>query len=253
MESAKKNIDENTKIVSFCHFSNSIGIILPVKELVELARAVGAVSIVDAAQSVAHVKLDVKQLDCDFLVFSGHKMYGPTGIGVLFGKKERLENLDPFVFGGDMIREVTYKDATWNDLPWRLEAGTPNIAGGVGLGAAVDFVEDIGYDVISKHEKSLVKYAIDMLKKVESLKIIGSLDDQTPVVSFTIDRVHSHDIGTILDKSNVAVRTGHHCTMPLMKYLELNGTTRASFGVYNTKEDIDKLVRSVKDVIKIFN
>jgi cysteine desulfurase / selenocysteine lyase len=244
-------IDDNTKIVSFCHISNAIGTLTPVKKLVELAKSVGAISIVDAAQSIAHKKINVKELDCDFLVFSGHKMYGPTGIGVLYGKKERLENLEPFIFGGDMIKEVSYEKATWADSPSRFEAGTPNIAGAIGLGPAVDFIEKLGYDAISKHELEIVNYTIKKLNELSDVSIVGSPKPGAPI-SFLVDGVHPHDVATILDSHSVAVRAGHHCAMPLMKHLGITGTTRASFGVYNTKADVDRLVEGVKNALNRF-
>lgn len=250
-ESSKKVIDSNTKIVSFAHISNSIGTIAPVKELISLAKKVGAYSIIDAAQSVAHTKINVKELDCDFLVFSGHKLYGPTGIGVLFGKNEHLVKMKPFFFGGNMIKEVSYESATYNNLPWKFEAGTPNISGAIGLAAAIRFVERVGFDAIEKYDQELVGYCLSKLDKIKKLKHIGP-KSSGPVVSFTIEGVHPHDIASILDKYSVAVRAGHHCTMPLMKYLGLNGTTRVSFGVYNEVEDIDRLVEGLQDVLNKF-
>ena len=264
-DSAKNSIDINTKIVSFCHISNTLGVINPAKELIALARRVGAITIVDAAQSVAHMPIDVKALDCDFLVFSGHKMYGPTGIGVLFGKKERLEKLDPFFFGGDMIREVRYDGATWADLPWKFEGGTPNIAGAIGLAAAIRFIEHIGLDTIRAHENELRAYALAQLELLPKVTVVGpgnhlptspyrveELAD-CPIISFGIEGIHPHDIAQILDHHGVAVRAGHHCTMPLMKYLGAVGTTRLSFGLYNTKKDVDRFMIGMKDVIKKFS
>ncbi len=259
-------IDEHTKIVSFVHVSNTLGTINPAKEIIALAKKVGAVTIVDAAQSVAHMPIAVKELDCDFLAFSGHKMYGPTGIGVVYGKRERLEALDPFLFGGDMIKEVTFERATWHDVPWLFEAGTPNIAGAIGLAAAVQFVGKVGFDVIKSHEEELTEYALQELEKIEGLSIVGPIGDltqtlsykergtlyRTGVISFTLNNIHPHDIATILDRHNVAVRAGHHCTMPLMQYLGLPGTTRASFGMYNSKEDVDELIHALCEVKKIF-
>lgn len=251
--SAKEMIDQNTKIVSFCHVSNTLGTISPVKELVKLAKEVGAVSIIDAAQSVSLLRIDVREINCDFLTFSGHKLYGPTGIGVLYGKKKRLENIEPIFFGGDMINEVTYETATFADLPNRLEAGTPNIAGAIGLGAAIDFINSIGYEEIQTHSQELSSYLQEKLADIKEVKLVGPKGGNRGMAfSFIIEGVHPHDIASILDRNNVAVRAGHHCTMPLMNYLGLNGTARASLGIYNNKKDIDQLVVGVKDVINTF-
>jgi len=259
------SIDDHTKIVSFCHISNALGTINPARELISVAKKVGAISIVDAAQSVAHTPIDVKALDCDFLIFSGHKMYGPTGIGALYGKKERLEKLDPFFFGGDMIKEARYDGATWADLPWKFEGGTPNIAGAIGLAAAIRFLTHIGLDQIAAHESMLRAYAIEQLQGIKNLTIIGPSNPLPtfhyqgedsrcgPIISFVIDGIHPHDIAQILDHRGVAVRAGHHCTMPLMNYLGLDGTVRASFGVYNSKYDIDTLADGLRDAVKKFS
>ena len=256
--------------------SNTLGTINPAKEIIAFAKKVGAITIVDVAQSVAHLPIDVKDLDCDFLVFSGHKIYGPTGIGVLYGKKERLEKLEPFFYGGDMITEVTYESASWAEVPARFEGGTPNIAGAIGLGAAIDFMQSIGYDEIMRHVVELTEYALAELQKIEGLQIVGVIDERkharfvphpaplllrgegvidtvrTGVISFIINNIHPHDIASILDTRNVAIRVGHHCTMPLMRHLGLNGTARASFGVYNTKEDVDKLIEGIQSVKELF-
>jgi cysteine desulfurase/selenocysteine lyase len=256
-ESAKDLIDENTKIVSFSLVSNVLGTITiaSIPEIFELAQSVGAVTVVDAAQAVAHMGLDVKVIGCDFLVFSGHKMYGPTGIGVLYGKKERLENLEPFFYGGDMVREVTYEKSSWADIPERFEGGTPNIAGAIGLGAAVDFIESIGFLHINGHEVRLQEKLFEELKKIDGLKVIGPEfgEPRTAVASFTLDGVHPHDIAEILSREEVCIRAGHHCTMPLMKLLCLFGTSRISMGIYNTEEDIEKFVEAIKKVKSIFN
>lgn len=264
-------IDKNTKIVSFALVSNTLGTINPAHEIIEAAQKVGATTIIDAAQAVPHMPIDVKLLDCDFLVFSGHKMYGPTGIGVLYGKRERLEAMPPFFFGGDMIKEVTYEKATWHDVPWKFEAGTPNIAGAIGLASAVQFIEKIGFREIQKHERELTEYALVELHKIKELKIIGLESNLSPanrphptspgsggdvgrlgVISFTLANIHPHDIASILDQRNIAVRAGHHCTKPLMQYLGISGTTRASFGLYNSKEDVDRLVAGVQAVLTLF-
>lgn len=248
----KNSIDGRTKIVSVVHASNVLSTVNPIKEIVEKARRVGATTIVDAAQSVAHMPIDVRDLNCDFLVFSGHKMYGPTGIGVLYGKKERLEALEPFLFGGDMVREVTYEHATWMDAPQKFEAGTPNIAGALGLGAAAEYIQGIGWDAIQNHEQELACYAVEQLEHIEHLNIIGPKTSRIGVISFTMDGIHPHDIATILDRHGVAVRAGHHCAMPLMRYLGIQGTARVSFGILNTKDDVDRLMEGLRSVLTVF-
>lgn len=250
--SAETLIGARTKVVAFTHVSNTLGTIIPTEKLIGLAKKVGAISIVDAAQSIPHFPINVATLDCDALVFSGHKLYGPTGIGVLYGKKALLEQMDPWIFGGDMIKEVTYTSATWNDIPWKFEAGTPNIAGAIGLATAIQYVERIGYDVIEKHEQELIVYTLTELQKIAGLKIIGPDHDRVGVVSFTMEGIHPHDIASILDKYHVAVRAGHHCTMPLIQLLGIHGTTRASFGIYNSKDDVEKLIHGVQEVQKVF-
>lgn len=252
LKSAEELLDKNTALLSFSGLSNTLGTLTQIEKLIKLAKTHNTTTIIDAAQLVAHEPIDVKKLDCDFLVFSGHKMYGPTGIGVLYGKKEKLVGLEPFFYGGDMVKEVSYESATWQDAPMKFEAGTPNIAGAIGLGAAVDFIQDIGWEKIQKHEQELLNYFFE--NKPGYLKIIGpnSPTNRGPVISFTIDEVHPHDIAEILNRKNIAVRAGHHCTMPLMKYLGISGTTRISFGIYNTIEDIDTLFKGLENVKKIF-
>lgn len=254
MGSAEKVIDEHTKIVSFALVSNTLGTINQFEEIIPLAKKVDALTIVDAAQALPHMPTDMKRMDCDFLVFSGHKMYGPTGIGVLYGKREQLEKLDPFFFGGDMIKEVSFEKAVWNDIPWKFEAGTPNIAGAIGLAAAIQWLERIGSPQIIAHEATLMGYAIEALQKIPGVKIIGPAERRVGVISFTVEGVHPHDIATILDKEyHIAVRAGHHCTMPLIQYLGIQGTVRASLGIYNTKEDVDALVKGIERVKEIFH
>lgn len=266
LQSAKKLIDKNTKLVSFTALSNTLGTKVNVEKIVQCAKKVSAITIVDAAQIVSHEPIDVKKLGCDFLVFSGHKMYGPTGIGVLYGKKELLEKLDPFFYGGDMVQEVNYEAATWADVPQKFEGGTPNIAGAIGLGAAVDFIQEIGWGAIQKNEQELTAYLFSKLPQFINLVTNPRLDglgpDQTSgvgvgehhnsIISFTIDGVHPHDIAEILNRHNIAIRAGHHCTMPLMKHLGITGTARVSMGLYNTKEDIDKLITALEEVKNIF-
>lgn len=252
LESAKKVIDENTKIVSFVHVSNVLGTINPAREIIKMAKKFNAITIVDAAQSVGHIEVDVKKLDCDYLVFSGHKIGGSTGIGVLYGKEKQLNILDPFLYGGGMINEVTYEKSTWAEVPFKFEAGTPNIAGAIGLAAALKYINKIGVEKIQKNEQELAKYALEKLSKIKELKIIGQDVKRTGVISFVLNGIHEHDIATILDDHDVAVRSGHHCAMPLMKYLGVNGTTRISFWIYNEKKDVDDLIFALKKVLKIF-
>jgi cysteine desulfurase / selenocysteine lyase len=254
MEEARQMITDKTKIVSVTHISNVLGTINPVEELANLAHQKGAIMIVDAAQSVPHIPINVKELNCDFLAFSGHKMCGPTGIGVLYGKKRLLEVMEPFMFGGDMIKEVSFKDSTWNDLPWKFEAGTPPIAQAVGLSTAISYLKNIGMEEVAKHNSNLTSYAIEKLNTVSGLKIIGPSDNKNrgAVISFELEGIHPHDISEILNREKIAVRGGHHCAMPLHNLLKIAGTTRASFYIYNTFSDIDVLVESIKKVQEIF-
>ncbi|MAG16021.1 cysteine desulfurase [Candidatus Woesearchaeota archaeon] len=250
LEQIKKLITNKTKIVALAHVSNVLGTINPVKEIAKVAHDKGALVLIDGAQSVPHMPVDVKELDCDFLAFSAHKMLGPTGIGVLYGKKELLENIEPFNFGGDMIKEVTFENASWNDLPWKFEAGTPNMAGAVGLSAAIDYLKKIGMEKIREHELELTKYAIKKLSSIEGVEIYGP-KQRVGVISFNLKNVHPHDVSSILDSEGVAVRGGHHCAMPLMKLLGIQGSVRASFYFYNTKEEIDVFVKALAKVKKI--
>lgn len=252
LKSAAKIIDKKCKVVSLIYVSNTLGTINPVAKIISLAKQAGAVTILDAAQAVSHLPIDVKKLDCDFLAFSGHKMFGPTGIGILYGKKSLLEKMEPFSFGGDMISTVSYEKSTWNELPYKFEAGTPNIAGAIGLGAAVDYIKKIGYKNISAHENALTKYALAKLSAIPGVKIIGPKTSRVGVISFTVEGIHPHDLASILDGEGVAVRAGHHCTMPLMKLLGVKATARASFAIYNDRKDVDKLIDGVKKAIKIF-
>lgn len=252
--SAQKLIDKNTKIVSFSLVSNVLGNITHANEIIEVAKQYGAITIVDAAQAMAHISIDITNLDCDFLVFSGHKMYGPTGIGVLYGKKDRLETLEPYFYGGDMVSIVTYQDAQWADIPARFEGGTPNIAGAIGLGAAVDFITSIGWNNLIEHEVRLTEKFFSELQKIEGVKIIGPEfgESRIGVVSFVLEGIHTHDVAEILNRDQVCIRGGHHCAMPLMQYLGLPGTNRVSVGIYNSLEDIDRLALALQKVKKIF-
>ena len=253
MDKAKKLINKKTKIVSVVHMSNTLGTINPIKELTELAHKFGAVIIIDGAQSVPHMPIDVRDLDCDFLAFSGHKMVGPTGIGVLYGKRARLEKLDPSVFGGGMIKEVTKEAATWADLPEKFEAGTPAIAQAIGLAEAIRYLENIGMKKVFVHGQKLTKYAQEQLSKIEGIEIFGPEENRGSMIAFNVKGIHPHDVSEILNQKGVAVRAGNHCTMPLHNRFELQGSTRASFYIYNTEEDIDRLakgIRTAKEILK---
>jgi len=251
MDEYKKLLNPKTKLVSIVHASNALGTINPVKEIIDAAHKAGAVVLIDGAQSTVHLDIDVQQMDCDFFVFSAHKLYGPTGIGVLYGKKDLLEAMPVFHGGGEMIKEVTFEKTTYNDLPYKYEAGTPNIADVVAFKASLDFINQTGKENIRKHEEELLTYATEQLEEVTGLKIIGTAKEKLSVVSFVVDKTHPQDIGILLDNQGIAVRTGHHCTQPLMNRFGIPGTTRASFAVYNTKEEIDQLVTALKKVIKI--
>jgi cysteine desulfurase/selenocysteine lyase len=247
MESAKQQITDKTKIVSIAHVSNVLGVINPVAELAELAHSHGAVLVVDGAQAVPHMPVDVQAIDADFYAFSGHKMCGPTGIGVLYGKRELLDQMEPVEFGGEMIDFVNLYDSTWKELPWKFEAGTPNIAGAIALGAAIDFLTEIGLEEIHQHEAELVAYVLPKLLAIEGLTVYGPQDPahHTGVLAFNLDGLHPHDTATALDMEGVAVRAGHHCAQPLLKYLDVPATARASFYLYNTKADADRLIEAI--------
>lgn len=244
-------LSKKTKIVSVVHASNALGVINPVKKIIDAAHAVGALVMLDGAQSSVHLDIDVQELNCDFFAFSGHKVYGPTGAGALYGKRALLESMPPFEGGGEMIKQVTYEWTTYNDLPYKFEAGTPNIADTIALKPALDFVRSIGKDVIRAHEAELLEYASSELKKLPGLKIMGDVKDKVSVISFVIEGIHPQDIGILLDNQGIAVRTGHHCAEPLMNRLCIPGTSRASFAMYNTLEEVDALVRGLNKVIKM--
>ncbi len=247
-----KLLTDKTKLISVVYVSNSLGTVNPVKEIIKAAHKNNIPVLLDAAQSVNHLPVDVQELDCDFLAFSGHKLYGPTGIGILYGKENILESMPPFMGGGDMISKVTFEETTFNELPFKFEAGTSNIAGAIGLGSAIDYVTSIGIDKIASHEAALLEYATERLKEVPGLKIIGNAKHKSAVISFVFDNIHPHDIGTFLDYEGIAVRTGHHCTQPVMQRFNIPATSRASFGLYNTLEEVDLLVDSLKKVIEVF-
>ncbi len=246
-------LTDRTKLFAFTAMSNVFGTIVPVKELVKAAKEVGAITVIDAAQSVPHIPVDIVELDCDFLAFSAHKMCGPTGIGVLYGKRELLEEMPPFMGGGDMIRRVTLEGSTWNELPWKFEAGTPSIAEAVGFGAAVDYLSEIGMESIHKHEQFLADYAMEALSEVKGINLLGPpANRRGGVVSFSLKGVHPHDVSQLLDRDGIAIRAGHHCAMPLHQRLKIPASARASFYMYTGANDIDRLVTSLNGVRKVF-
>jgi cysteine desulfurase/selenocysteine lyase len=241
LEDVEKTITAKTKMVAITYVSNVLGVVNPVKEIAEIAHRHGAKILVDGAQSTPHMKVDMQDLDCDFYAFSGHKMCGPSGIGVLYGKKALLNNMEPIEFGGEMIDHVDLHNSTWKELPWKFEGGTPIIAGAVGLGAAIDFLLDIGLDAIDQHEKQIVTYAMAKLTAIEDLSVYGPSNNRAGLITFNLGDVHPHDLATVLDAEGVAVRAGHHCCQPLMRWLNVSSTARASFYLYNTEEDVDRL------------
>jgi cysteine desulfurase/selenocysteine lyase len=245
-------LNEKTKFVSIIHVSNALGTINPVKEMIATAHKFGVPVLLDSAQAVPHMQVDVQDLDCDFMTFSGHKMFAPTGSGVLYGKKEFLEKMNPFMGGGDMIRTVTFEKTTYAGLPNKFEAGTPAIASNIGLGAAIDYLNSIDRQAAARYEHELLEYATEKLSALEDVKIIGTAREKASVISFTIENVHPHDIGTILDQSGIAVRAGHHCAQPVMQFYDVPATARASFAFYNTREEVDVLVDSIQKVIDVF-
>ncbi|AGK55493.1 cysteine desulfurase [Bacillus sp. 1NLA3E] len=255
LDDVRATVTANTKIVSVMQVSNVLGTINPVKEIAKIAHENGAIMVVDGAQSVPHMKIDVQDLDCDFLAFSGHKMCGPTGIGVLYGKKHLLEKMEPVEFGGEMIDFVDLYDSTWKELPWKFEGGTPIIAGAIGLGAAIDFLEEVGLEQILAHEHRLAAYGMEKMSQIEGITIYGPKDpkNRAGVITFNINDVHPHDVATVLDAEGIAVRAGHHCAQPLMKWLKASATARASFYLYNTEEDIDKLVEGLVKTKEYFS
>ena len=246
LEEFEKLLSEKTKIVAVNHISNALGTINPIKEIIEKAHKAGAAVLIDGAQAAPHIKPDVQELDCDFYVFSGHKICGPTGSGILYGKEAWLNKLPPYQGGGEMIKEVTFEKTTYAELPHKFEAGTPNIEGGIVLGTAIDYLNSIGFDNIAAYEHELLEYGTQRLLEIEGLKIYGTSKNKTSVISFNIEDIHPYDIGAIVDKLGIAVRTGHHCAQPIMSFFNIPGTVRASFAFYNTKEEIDALVEAVK-------
>ncbi|MFP5201725.1 MULTISPECIES: cysteine desulfurase [Bacillus] len=251
LEDVKQTITHQTKIVAVTHVSNVLGTINPIKEIAKIAHDHGAIIVVDGAQSTPHMQIDVQDLDCDFFAFSGHKMCGPTGIGVLYGKKDLLNNMEPAEFGGEMIDFVDLYDSTWKELPWKFEAGTPIIAGAVGLGKAIDFLNDIGMEEVSRYEHQLATYALERFKELDGATVYGP-QHRAGLVTFNLDDVHPHDASTVLDTEGVAIRAGHHCAQPLMKWLGVSATARASFYLYNTEEEIDKLIAALRKTKEYF-
>ncbi len=252
IEEIEGMISEKTKFISINHVSNSLGTVNRIEDVIKIAHGNNLRIMIDGAQAVQHLSVDLMKLNADFYCFSGHKVYAPTGIGVLYGKKELLEKMPPYQGGGDMIKSVTFEKTIYNDIPNRFEAGTPNIAGAIGLGVAIDYLVSIGIENIAKHEKELLDYATQEIRKIEGVRIIGNAVEKASVLSFVIEEIHPHDIGTILDKQGVAIRTGHHCTQPTMDFYGIPATARASFAIYNSRKDVDTLIKSVKKVIEVF-
>ena len=251
IEEYKNMVSEKTKLISVVHLSNTLGTINPIEDIIEFAKSNDVITVIDGAQAAGHLPIDVQKLDCDFYLFSGHKIFGPTGIGVLYGKEEILNQMDPYQFGGEMILKVTFEETTFNDLPHKYEAGTPNIAGAVGIGASIDFINGLDRDLAHEHEMSLHDYALEQLEMIEGVRIIGNSKNKSSIISFVVDGIHPHDIGTIINQKGIAVRTGHHCTMPLMDFYGIPGTVRASFSIYNNHSEVDKLVDAIKLAIKM--
>ncbi|ACX67185.1 cysteine desulfurase [Paenibacillus sp. FSL H8-0457] len=245
VEDVEALVTERTKVVAIAYVSNVMGVVHPVKQIAEIAHRHGAVIVVDGAQSTPHMKVDVQDLDCDFYALSGHKMCAPTGIGALYGKKALLESMEPIEFGGEMINDVGLYESNWKELPWKFEGGTPIIAGAVGLGAAIDFLEEIGMDAIERHEAQLANYAMDRISEIEGISIYGPRKRKVGLITFNLGDVHPHDVATVLDAQGIAIRAGHHCCQPLMRWLKVSSTARASFYLYNTEEDVDRLVSAL--------
>ena len=247
----KDMVSAKTKLISVVHLSNTLGTINPIEDIIKIAKSHDVITVIDGAQAAGHLPIDVQKLDCDFYLFSGHKIFGPTGIGVLYGKEEILNRIDPYQYGGEMILKVTFEETTYNSLPHKFEAGTPNIAGAVGIGASIDFINSLDRDLCHEYEMSLHDYALNQLEKIDGIRIIGKSSHKSAIISFVIDGMHPHDIGTIINQKGIAVRTGHHCTMPLMDFYEIPGTVRASFSIYNNHSEIDKLIDAIKLAIKM--
>ena len=252
VDELEKIITNKTKFMAINHVSNSLGTINDVRKIVEIAHKHNIRILIDGAQAVQHIPIDVKEINADFYCFSGHKIYAPTGIGILYGKKKLLDEMPPYQGGGDMIKSVTFEKTIYNDVPNKFEAGTPNISGAIGLGTAIDYIQDIGIDNIAKHESDLLNYATEKIKEIKGVKIIGNAKDKASVLSFTMENIHPHDIGTIMDSHGVAIRAGNHCTQPVMDFYSIPASARASFAIYNDKTDVDKLISSVKKTMEVF-
>ena len=252
LEEYKKLLNDNTRFVSVGHISNALGTVNPIRNIIRMAHDRGIPILIDGAQSAPHVPIDVQELDCDFFVFSGHKLYGPTGIGILYGKAEILDTMPPYQGGGDMISYVSFEKTLYNDLPYKFEAGTPHIAGAVGLGVAIDYLQSLNLTAIAAHEQDLLTYATEVMREIPEVRIIGNAKEKAAVMSFLVGDIHPHDIGTILDREGIAIRTGHHCAQPVMDRLKIPATARASFALYNTREEIDILIQGIKKVIEVF-
>ncbi len=248
----ERRLSPKTKMAAFTQLSNALGTINPVREMVAACRARGVATLVDGSQAVYHMAVDVQAIDCDFYAFTGHKLYGPTGIGVLYGRETVLDAMPPYQGGGDMIRSVTFEQSTWNDLPYKFEAGTPHIAGAIALGAAIDFLQGVGFDAIAAHERDLLAYAHDRIGSMDGVRLIGTAPEKASVVSFVVDGVHPHDLGTIVDRDGVAIRTGHHCAQPVMDFFGIPATARASLAMYNTRAEIDVLAGAVQRAQRMF-
>jgi len=253
LDELERLITPRTRIVSIAHMSNALGTVNPVEQIVAMAQARGVPVMIDGSQAAYHLPVDVQAIGCDFYAATGHKLYGPTGIGLLIGKTVRLEAMPPFMGGGDMIRSVTFERSTWNDLPYKFEAGTPNIAGAVGLGAAIDYIQQVGRTAIAAHEHELLEYGTGLLEAIPGVRLIGTAPGKSSILSFVMDGIHPHDIGTIVDREGVAVRTGHHCAQPVMDRFCIPATARASLAMYNTREDLDALGRALVKVREVFS
>jgi cysteine desulfurase/selenocysteine lyase len=252
LEELERRLTPRTRLLAITHMSNALGTITPMAEIIGMAKAHGVPVLVDASQAAYHMRLDVQALDCDFLVATGHKLYGPTGIGVLYGREARLEAMPPFLGGGDMIASVSFEGSTWNQLPYKFEAGTPHMAGAIGLHAALDYIDSVGFDAIAAHEAQLLAYATESLEALAGVRLIGTARRKGSIVSFVMDGVHPHDIGTIVDREGVAIRTGHHCAQPVMERFGVPATARASLAMYNTREEIDALAGALRKVLQVF-
>jgi cysteine desulfurase/selenocysteine lyase len=253
LETLKKNISSKTKLISLSHQSNVFGTVNPINNIINEAKKAGAITVIDGAQAVPHMKVDIKDLGCDFYAFSGHKMLGPTGVGVLVGRKNILEEMDPFMGGGEMINTVKMDESTWNEVPWKFEAGTPNIAQVIGLGASIDYIENIGIDMIHQHEQELLHYGLEILSQNENITLYGKAKNRGGVIPFNVKNIHPHDLAKFLDTDGICIRAGHHCAQPIMNKLGISATARASFYLYNTKEDIEALAESIKKTVGIFS